>query len=152
MLPFLRSREDLDSPNNVFSDIILLGEVEESPDLGSPLGTQSVGDGGVGEAGDVGGAGLGDGNGEDTNVVTNDATSDGLTSASKKVRQAEFADSLELDEDEDGPSTHLPLPLTSTTGSVARVAVGKQKSGSVGDKDTLLHSNESDRSSAYIQP
>jgi hypothetical protein len=70
------------SPDNVFSDIILLGQVEEFPDFGGTLRTQSVGEGSVGEAGNVVVTGLGDGNGEDTDIVTDDATTDGLKSAS----------------------------------------------------------------------
>lgn len=65
-------------PDNVFSDIVLLGQVEEFPDLGSTLGTQSVGEGNVGEAGNVLVSGFGDGNSEDSNVVSDDASTNGL--------------------------------------------------------------------------
>ena len=64
---------------------------------------------------------------EDLDVVSDDGTSDGLSVSTG------FFDTFT------GLATHLPLPLSVSAGSVARVAVGKEETNSVVDEDTLLH-------------
>ena len=78
--------------------------------LGSPLGTKSLGENGVGEAGDVGVALLDDGDGENRDVGADDAASDGLANS-----------------------------LSGSSGAVARVALGQEEADSVCLQDTLLH-------------
>lgn len=79
-------------------DIVLLGQTEESSDLCSTLGTQSLGVDNVGQAGDVALALLDDGEGKDGKIVGNNRATDGLA-----------------------------LALTSAARSVAGVAVGKEE-------------------------
>jgi hypothetical protein len=98
------------SSNNELSDIVFLGQVEESSDLGGSLGTQSLGQDGVGQSGDLLFTLLDDDDGQDGNVGVDDATSNGLS-----------------------------LSFTGSSGSVTRVTVGEEKSGSVGEENTLLH-------------
>lgn len=109
------------------ADIVLLGQVEEFSDSGGTLGTQTLGEGDVGETGEVLLALLDDDDREDLDVVTDDSTSDGLK---KSTRFFHFSPDL---------VTHLPLPLTISAGSVARVTVRKEETNTVVDKDTLLH-------------
>ena len=104
----LRTR-DL-SPDHVLPHIILLGQVEEFADLGSPLGTKTFGDDGVGQSGDLVLALLDDDHGEDSNIGADDAATNGLA-----------------------------LALTGAADTVARVAVGEEETNTVGYKDTLLH-------------
>ena len=104
----LRTR-DL-SPDHVLPHIILLGQVEEFADLGSPLGTKTFGDDGVGQSGDLVLALLDDDHGEDSNIGANDAA-----------------------------TNRLALALTGAADTVARVAVGEEETDTVGYKDTLLH-------------
>ena len=88
----------LDLPtNNVFPDIIFLRQVEEPPDLGCPLGTETLGEDVVGQAGDVVFALLDDNDGQDSNIRADNASADGLA-----------------------------LALASATGAVAGVAVGEE--------------------------
>ena len=63
------------SLDDVLADIVLLAQVEELLDLGSPLGTETAGDGVVGEAGNLALALLDDGHRQDGKVsVDNTAT------------------------------------------------------------------------------
>lgn len=101
----------LDLPaNNVLPDVVLLGEVEELADLSRTLGAKALGEDGVGQAGDLVVALLDDYEGEDGNIGTDDAATDGLA-----------------------------LALTGAAGAVARVAVGEEEADTVGHEDTLLH-------------
>ena len=70
----LRTR-DL-SPDHVLPHIILLGQVEEFADLGSPLGTKTLGKDVVGEAWDFVLALFNDHKGEHGNIGANDASTD----------------------------------------------------------------------------
>ena len=78
--------------------------------LGSPLGTKSLGENGVGEAGDVGVALLDNGDGENRDVGADDAASNGLSDS-----------------------------LSGSSGAVARVSLGEEEADSVCLQDTLLH-------------
>lgn len=98
------------SSDDKLGNVILLGQVEELADLGGTLRTKSLGENDIGKTGELIGTLLDNGDGEDTNVIADNAATD-----------------------------RLPLPLTVTTGSVTRVAVGKEEPGSVLEKDTLLH-------------
>lgn len=98
------------SSDDELSDIVLLGQVEELSDLGGSLGTQSSGQDGVGESGDLSLTLLDDGDGKNGDVGVDDAT-----------------------------SNRLSLSLTRSSSSVARVTVSEEESGSVGEEDTLLH-------------
>lgn len=48
-------------------------------------------------------------------------------------------------------ATHLSLSLTRSSGSVTRVAVGKEESNSVVDKDTLFHWETLEREAISLQ-
>jgi hypothetical protein len=90
--------------------IIVLGQTEELADLAGTLGTEALGVGDVGKAGDVVLTLLDNDEGEDSQVGADDATTDGLA-----------------------------LALTLTARAVARVSLGEQELDTVGEKDTLLH-------------
>ena len=96
--------------NDVFPHVVLLAEVEEAPDLGSTLRTQSLGENDIGQSRDLALALLDDDQGEDGDVRANDATADGFA-----------------------------LALATSAGSVARVAVGEEEANTVGKENTLLH-------------
>jgi len=96
--------------DNILPDIVLLGQVEEPPDLGGTLGAETLGEDGVGKTGDLSLALLNDDEGEDSDIGANDATTD-----------------------------RLAATLTVATGTVARVAVGQEELDAVGEEDTLLH-------------
>ena len=91
-------------------DVVLLAQVEEPPDLGSPLGSKTLGEDGVGQTGDLLLTLLDDDDGEDGNVGVDDASTNGLA-----------------------------LALAVTTGTVTRVAVREEKTDTVRQEDTLLH-------------
>lgn len=101
--------DDLSSDDEL-SDVVLLGEVEELSDLGGPLGSEPLGEGLGGESLDLLLSLLDDDDREDGDVVSDDASSD-----------------------------RLSLPLSGSSGSVARVAVGEEELDSVREQDTLLH-------------
>jgi len=96
--------------DNVLANVIVLGEIEELADLGGPLGSEPLGVGDVGKTGDFGLALLDDGEGENGQIGTDDASTDGL-----------------------------PLALTSATGTVARSTLGEEQLDTVGQQNTLLH-------------
>ncbi len=98
------------SPDNVLADIVLLGEVEELADLSRPLRTETLGEDVVGEAGDLVLALLDDHEGEDGDIGTDDAATNGLA-----------------------------LALARAAGAVAGVAIREKETDTVGEKDTLLH-------------
>ncbi len=76
----------------------MLGETEESSDLGGTLGTETLGVDRIGKAWDITIALLDDGKSEDRKILTNDAATDGLA-----------------------------LAFTGSSGSVAGVAVGEEE-------------------------
>ena len=96
--------------NDKLADIIFLGEVEESADLGSSLGTETTGEDVVGQSGDVMIALLDDDEGQGGDIGGDDASADGFTFA-----------------------------LTDPTGAEARVTLAEQKANSLGCQDTLFH-------------
>jgi hypothetical protein len=96
--------------NNVFPDVVLLGQIEEPPDLGGTLGTETLGEDGVGKTGDLRLALLDDDERKDSDIGANDAATDRLAAA-----------------------------LTGASGAVARVAIGEEELDTVGEEDTLLH-------------
>jgi hypothetical protein len=71
---------DLPSDNEL-PDIILLAQVEELPDLGGSLGAETLGEDGVGKAGNVVLTLLNDDNGENGNVGSDDASTNGLSAS-----------------------------------------------------------------------
>lgn len=64
------------------ADIVLLVETEEAADLGGTLGTESLGDNGVGETGEVVLTLLDDAQSEDGEILTSDGCRANSTSAS----------------------------------------------------------------------
>jgi len=96
--------------DNELANIIILAETEEAAELGGTLGTKTLGQHGVSQAGDVGITLLDDGEGEDGQVHADDAATDGL-----------------------------PLALSITARSVARVALAEEESHTGRVHDTLLH-------------
>jgi len=96
--------------DNEFSDIIILGQTKKSPDLSCPLWAQPVGMVDISQAGNV-----------TITLLDNDERQDSEIHAN------------------DAPPNGLPLPLTSAPWSVARMALGQQKSDTGRVHDTLLH-------------
>jgi len=101
-------RDDLTTDNEL-ANIIGLVEVEEATDLGSPLGTESLGEDFVGKTGDVGLSLFDNDKVEGTNVGTDNATANGLA-----------------------------FTFTGSAGTVARVTLGEEELDPVGNQDTLL--------------
>ena len=66
------------TPDDVLTDIIVLGQVEQLPDLAGSLGPESPGDGVVGQPGDLGVSLLDDGQVEDGQVTVDNATANRL--------------------------------------------------------------------------
>ena len=83
---------------------------EELANVVGTLGSETLGDGGVSETGEVLLTLLDNGDGEDRHVGTDNATADGLA-----------------------------LTLTGAAGAVARVTLGQQEADTGGEEDTLLH-------------
>jgi len=101
----------LDFPSDdVFPDIVLLGEIEESPDFSRSLGTESLGKDIVGQTFNLAFSLLYDDQTENSNIGANDAAADGLASA-----------------------------FTIPAGAVARVTVREEESDTGGEENTLLH-------------
>lgn len=96
--------------NDVFPDIVLLGQAEELLDLAGTLGTQALGVDNVGQTGDVGLALLGNGQSQDGQVSADNAAAD-----------------------------RLALALAGPAGAVAGVALSQQETDTGGLQDTLLH-------------
>lgn len=82
------------------ADVILVVETEETTDLGGTLGTQTLGDNGVGQTGQLALTLLDDAESQDGKVEVGDGTTD-----------------------------RLALALTSAAGAVAAVAVGQEETG-----------------------
>merc|ERR1719205_588478 len=68
-------------PDDVLAHVVVLGQVEQLPDLAGSLGSKSPGDGVVGQPGDLSLALLHDGQVEDSQVAINNAATDRLTLA-----------------------------------------------------------------------
>jgi len=98
------------SSHNILPDVILLRQVEELSDLGRPLGTKALGEGDVGQPGNIIITLFDDDNGQNGNIGADDASTDGFALA-------------------------LTIPSSTVTG----MAVGKEKTDTVWDKYTLLH-------------
>jgi len=96
--------------DDVLPDIIALAQVEELADVGGTLGSQTPGDGVVGQSGDLGLALLDDGQGQDGEVSVDDAAADGLA-----------------------------LPLAGAALAVATVALLEEKADTALGHDALLH-------------
>lgn len=88
------------------ADVILVVETEETTDLGSTLGTQTLGDDGVGQTGKLVLTLLDDAEGQDGKVEVGDGTTD-----------------------------RLALALTSAAGAVAAVAFAKEETGTSREED-----------------
>ena len=98
------------APNDVLAYIILLREVEELADFSGTLGTETLRQYGVGEAGKFFVTLLDDDKRKDGDIGPNDAATNGLAA---------------------------PLALAPLT--IAGVAIRKEKTDTVGNEDTLLH-------------
>ena len=96
--------------NGDLADVVLLGEVEELAELVGPLGTKAHGLDGVGESWNFLLALLDNNEGEDREILGNNAAADGLATA-----------------------------LTSAALAEARVALGEQEADPAGGENTLLH-------------
>lgn len=98
--------------NNELTDIVLLGKVEELADVVGTLGTETLGDSGLGvsETGDLLLTLFDDDKVESLNIGADDAT-----------------------------ANRLALALTGAAGAVARVTLGEEETNTVGKEDTLLH-------------
>ena len=110
VLGLLTLLDDQGALDNVLPDIVLLGQVEKLPDLGSALGTETSWDSAIGQAGDLSLTFLDDGHGENGQVSVNDASADGFT-----------------------------LALTGTALAVAGVALAEKKADTAGSENSLLH-------------
>lgn len=102
-------------PNNVFSNIVFLCQVEELANLASSLGTEAFGVSHVGEAWEFTVTLLDDHKRENGEIRTDDAATDGFTFA---------------------------LAIASRT--VARMALGKEKTNTCRMKNTLRKSAQHD--------
>lgn len=96
--------------DNEFTDIILLGEPKELSNLGGTLGTQSLWVDNVGDTWNVALSLLNNAQGENGQIHSDDASTDGFT-----------------------------LALTSSAWAVARVTLGKEKADTGWVHNTLLH-------------
>jgi hypothetical protein len=92
------------------ADVVLLVEAEEAANLGGTLGTETLGDDGVGQTGKLTLTLLDDGEGQDGKVEVGDGTTNGLA-----------------------------LALTGAAGAVAAVAIAEEQAGTSGKENTLLH-------------
>jgi len=98
------------SPDNILPNIILLPQVEELPNLGSPLRSQSLRQYIIRQTSNFTFTLLHDNQTQHGDIRADDATPDGFA-----------------------------LALTRTAGTVAGMAVGEEESDSVGEEDTLFH-------------
>jgi hypothetical protein len=69
------------SANDVLPDVVFLGQVEEAANLGCPLGSEALGEDGVGQSRDLILALLDNDNGNDSNIGAHDAATNGLALA-----------------------------------------------------------------------
>lgn len=98
------------SSHDVLPDVVLLRQVEELADLSRTLGTEAFGKNVVGESRDFVLTLLDDDYGQNSDIGAHYTASDGLAPAFARA-----------------------------TGAIARVAIGKEKTDTVWDEDTLLH-------------
>jgi len=98
------------SPDHVFPDIVLLAQVEELPDLGSPLGTQSFGQNDIGQSRNFLFPLPHNDEGENGNIRANDAA-----------------------------ANRLATTFSGATDAVAGVAIGEKEANAVGQENALLH-------------
>lgn len=98
------------SSHNVLPYVVLLRQVKEFSDLRRSLGTEALGEGGVGQPCNVTLTLFDDDHGEDGNVGADNA-----------------------------PTDRFAPTFASPPNSVARMAIGKEKADAVWNKDTLLH-------------
>jgi hypothetical protein len=106
---FLVTLDNLTSDNKL-SNVILLGQTKELSNVVGSLWSQSLGGGGVGQSLNVSFTLLDNGQRQDSQVLANNASSDGLS-----------------------------LALTSSSWSVTRVSLGQQQLNSGWVHDTLFH-------------
>lgn len=107
LLALLEGQRPLD---DILTHVILLGEVKQLPDLGSPLGTEPPRDGVVGKSGNLLLSLLNDSHGDDGEVAVDNAATNRLAPA-------------------------LSLP----TLAVARVTLAQKQANTALSEDTLLH-------------
>jgi hypothetical protein len=98
------------SPNNIFSDVVVLAQVEESPDLRCPLRTKTLGENVISQAWDITLALFDNDKRKNGNIGTDNAATD-----------------------------RFALALARTTGTVTRVTVGEEKANTVRQENALLH-------------
>ena len=96
--------------DDIFSNVVLLAQVEEPSDLGRTFGAESLGEDVVGQPRDFTLTLLDNDDGKDSDVWADDAPADGLA-----------------------------LALTVATSAVARVPIGEEKADTIGKQDTLFH-------------
>jgi len=96
--------------NDELTNVVNFGETKKLADLGGSLGTEPLGMGNISETSDVAVALLDDNEGKDSQVGTDNASTDGF-----------------------------PFALTSTARAVARVSLGKQQAHTSRVHDALLH-------------
>lgn len=99
-----------DATNNVLTDIVVLGQVEQLADLAGTLRSQTTGNRGIGQTGQRLVASLDNHQRQHRQVSANNATTDRLAAAVTRAALAE-----------------------------ASVSLGQQEAGSVVQQDTLLH-------------
>ena len=98
------------SSDNILSHIVLLAQVEEPSDLGGTLGAETLGEDVVGQSRDLAFTLLDDDEGEDGNVGTDDA-----------------------------PTNGFALAFTGATNAVARVSIGEEETDTVRKENALFH-------------
>ena len=110
--------------DDVLANIVLLGQVEQLPDLAGTLGSQPARDGVVGQSGNLSLSLLDDGHGQDREVAVDDA-----------------------------PADRLPLALSILARAVAGGALLQQQPHPAVGQDTLKYILLSDRSraSSFVQ-
>ena len=99
-----------DTSDDILADIVILGKVEQLADVAGTLGTKTTGDSVVGESLDGVGTDLGNNEVQDGNVLSDDATADGLA-----------------------------LALTNTSWSVGLVSLFAQQADTGVGQNTLTH-------------
>lgn len=96
------------SPDDKLANIVFLGQTEEFADFAGSLGSETFGVSDIGDTWDIGITLFDNNDGKDRKIGTNDATTD-----------------------------RLAFTFTSTTGTVARVASGKEESNTSRMENTL---------------
>lgn len=115
------------------ADVILLVETEETADLGGTLGTETLGDNGVGQTGQLLLTLLDDAEGQDGKVEVGDGTTDGLALALTSAAGAVAAIDTTSDQ---FPVRSLFLLFVRGRGSRnLPVAVAEKETGTGGEED-----------------